>query len=917
MRAAHASVLRAAFLAMALGQVGCPVLAQIPLPSRTVLPSAETTTEFLKAFRISSAETEHALATFVRHPSPEERRSLEASGIRVLAPLVGTTYRVRVDKRVNVRAASLVQLKASLTRLTAEDRVDPNLWRERYSRYAFARPGQKQGNYVLNPDGTLNLSVRVHFGVTEAEIRSALEKHARHSKREGDQTWFAVVPRTSLRSLAAEDIVQWIDAGPLPFIPENDSVRAAIKVDAVQGFDPSTGKAAGLSGKGVRVGVFDKGVDETHDDFDDAASATRVITNDAGMQFHATHVAGTIAGDGKLSTGSDSWGGGNGGTAAYQWRGMATSAQVLDIDQMPPFGQSGKDPDTHMRYISSPGMDVSNHSYVISVDGAYDSSNQARDEIIRGDAMSGGNPVPPRLHVTSAGNGGQTPFSNEYVTSHQSGYFALTKQVKNALVVGNWDTGAGRIANSSSLGPTYDGRIKPDVVAPGMAVKSTGYCVGPSDPDEKTPDLCKDSTGNYKPRQNFYRVLNGTSMASAAAAGTLALVLEQYATTYGVSLDQSPPLPSTLRAVVIHAADDKKNSAPTTNPDGVVKDSPGPDFVTGWGLIDAQAAVDVVANRRLREDALMAACDSHTYIFAVAPDTGARVRVTLAWDDVAADALVGATDPTAPKLRNDLDLVLVDPDGTEHYPWQLDQTIVDSAGRAIPSELQHCGTPITVQRKLMPAPDPAAANESVADGSLPVAGRGPDHLNNVEVVDIDASAVVAGTWQARVSGFAIAQGPQRFSLVGGSFLRLLQGPKVLCVRYPALCQKIAFHVDLCDRYPKLCEPRFKLSVPGRIRVYIDDAMQKIVLPLDEICRYAAGPLDVHCAGYDLRVESTAAPFRAAVYAANGQLVRRDNSDSLNKRFAFEALGGGQQFLVLSLGRGLKPKAELEISLAPR
>jgi hypothetical protein len=394
------------------------------------------------------------------------------------------------------------------------------------------------------------------------------------------------------------------------------------------------------------------------------------------------------------------------------------------------------------------------------------------------------------------------------------------------------------------------------------------------------------------------------------------LVLEQYANTSGVKLEERRPLPSTLRAVIIHTAEDKKDSPSFNNNDGVVRDSRGPDFVTGWGLIDAQEAVNVVVNRRLFEDQLTVTCDSRTYIFSVTPAEAAKgVRVTLAWDDPAADALL-ITDPTAPTLRNDLDLVLIDPNGTEHYPWQINQTIRDSSGNPVPPAMQACGAAVTVEAQLKPRLDPENGDDSVSGGP-PTADRGRDHLNNVEVVDVGRVGeppAIPGTWQARVTGFAIAESPQRFSLVGGSFNRFLKGPKSICTQFPTVCRKVAIPWDVCSRYPKVCETRFRFSGPGRMHVHFDDTRQKIVLPLEGICRYAANRPDALCVDYDLRVESKAAPFRAEIYSSSGRLVRRDVSANLDKRLALPGRSGEQYLVVLSPAPGMKPGAELEVSL---
>ena len=78
---------------------------------------------------------------------------------------------------------------------------------------------------------------------------------------------------------------------------------------------------------------------------------------------------------------------------------------------------------------------------------------------------------------------------------------------------GRTDIPVGGIASFSSLGPTRDGRVKPDIVAPGEVIVSARSSAVPqtqSDPDR------------------YHRVLAGTSMATPHVAGTIALML-QYA----------------------------------------------------------------------------------------------------------------------------------------------------------------------------------------------------------------------------------------------------------------------------------------------------------------------------------------------------------------------------------------------------
>jgi subtilisin family serine protease len=76
---------------------------------------------------------------------------------------------------------------------------------------------------------------------------------------------------------------------------------------------------------------------------------------------------------------------------------------------------------------------------------------------------------------------------------------------------GRTDIAPGGIASFSSRGPTRDGRIKPDVVAPGAIITSARSNAIPK--QDSDPDA-------------FHRVLSGTSMATPHVAGVIALMLQ-------------------------------------------------------------------------------------------------------------------------------------------------------------------------------------------------------------------------------------------------------------------------------------------------------------------------------------------------------------------------------------------------------
>jgi subtilisin family serine protease len=81
---------------------------------------------------------------------------------------------------------------------------------------------------------------------------------------------------------------------------------------------------------------------------------------------------------------------------------------------------------------------------------------------------------------------------------------------------------SGAIAPFSSRGPTTDGRIKPDISAPGNAVESSlaNYNMN------NFPGNLTTAAFDYGGRRHHYGILQGTSMSAPAVTGAIALLLE-------------------------------------------------------------------------------------------------------------------------------------------------------------------------------------------------------------------------------------------------------------------------------------------------------------------------------------------------------------------------------------------------------
>jgi hypothetical protein len=223
--------------------------------------------------------------------------------------------------------------------------------------------------------------------------------------------------------------------------------------------------------------------------------------------------------------------------------------------------------------------------------------------------------------------------------------------------------------------------MRPDVSAPGCEVGGDGGVR---------------STGSSS--NSAYSTLCGTSMASPTVCGIGSLMIQYHRQLFPGTGDLRN---STLKALLAHNAVDRGAA--------------GPDYQFGYGSVRADATIEFMETRGYLEDEVSQGTGAE-YVVNVAPGTG-EFKATLAWDDFP------GTPNVATALVNDLDLVVIDPNGVRHYPWTLN--------------------PVS------PATPAARSTENRVD--------------NIEQVLVDNPA--AGQWQIIVEGFNVPEGPQPFSLV--------------------------------------------------------------------------------------------------------------------------------------------------------
>jgi len=407
-----------------------------------------------------------------------------------------------------------------------------------------------------------------------------------------------------------------------------------------------------LTGKGMRLGVFDQGrIQLDHQEFQ---GRVRMVDEVQQNNFHSTHVTGIIAAGGVNSNA----------------RGIAYEASID--------GYTFERFDRKLIEALDAGLTLSNHSYGPAtgwindqsfkhgwrwygdstinetVDykfGYYSDWAQFHDALIYF--------YPYHILVTSSGNsrsqnGPSAPFTHEilrpnntWVTSTKrrepngpydsTPFSGVAKNIVTVGAVSASDPNNFSMANFSSWGPTDDGRVKPDLVGVGVGVFST--------------------LENSGSQSNRYGNLQGTSMSSPNVAGGLLLIRQHFLQHLNYN-----PLASTIKGLGIHTARQDPSSGK------------GPNYRFGWGLLDVEFAVNQItkldSSKFVIEEFLIR--DRQVLEKSVTSDGTSPLKVTLVWTDPEGDIPPASLNPRDTILVNDIDLKVIDPTGKEFFPYILD-----------------------------------------------------------------------------------------------------------------------------------------------------------------------------------------------------------------------------------------------------
>jgi hypothetical protein len=378
----------------------------------------------------------------------------------------------------------------------------------------------------------------------------------------------------------------------------DDEVSTQIIAANIVNNKPVLGYAAwiaslNLDGSGFVMGHSDSGVDIDHVDFESRVKGPSA-TGSGGS--HGTHTMSTILGT-PIGAGKDSNG-------FLYGQGVAPKAEGYAV----PLGAS----DARSQEMSQNGAIGSSNSWNSGSAGADYGTEERQQDIYVLDADSTTPGAQRFAQIFSAGNAGSSGLTEPHAA-------------KNIVAVCASENGrTGNINNKasfSSVGNAVDGRVKPEVCAPGADVYSA-------------------QSGST----NGYVSMSGTSMSCPHVAGATLLVFQWHKREYGTA-----PSPAMNKAMLVNGA---MNMVGGNAPDI-------PNNYEGWGRVNLN---DTFAKSRgvmmtHLDDKELSTGQEFT-LSASAADPSLPLKITVAWDDEP-----GASGAN-PALVNDLDLVVESSAGT-------------------------------------------------------------------------------------------------------------------------------------------------------------------------------------------------------------------------------------------------------------
>ncbi len=443
-------------------------------------------------------------------PTARQRAELQAKGIRLGDYLSRQTYGAwlrpgaltTLHHVADGAGGKVYQLEA---RTRGRDALalaqKPRDWQEKLAPgMSHEAPKHAQAN-----DGRLRLSVHVLDGFEESAMRAywtgigvEVEHYSVPFRR-----FVLLASRDAIEGIASPAFVRTVDWVEAPNQLFDSKTRAMLGVPSVE---PSPSNGYNLSGRGVRVGIFDSDV-YPHPDFGNRLH----VVEHKNVGDHGQHVAGIVGGSGLLNP---------------DGQGVAPKAELYT------WNYTGWVVEKMEEAEKTYGIVVSQNSYGAPMRGSIGTNfcqNRKRLKYNMDNIDALALSAPELLQVYAAGNSQADCLGSP---GDLGGYGTITRQAKNIIQVGAVDA-QGRMTRFSSWGPLADGRLAPHVCTNGSQIFSTGY-------------------------SNGYVIKSGTSQACPAISGLAALLSELYS-------KQNPgqhPKSILLKGLILNGAKDAGRPGP-------------------------------------------------------------------------------------------------------------------------------------------------------------------------------------------------------------------------------------------------------------------------------------------------------------------------------------------------------------------
>jgi len=561
------------------------------------------------------------LVQFYTSPGPVQRAVLSAAGVHLLHYVPEDTFiaRFRNEQQNQVRALPFVE------------------WVGEYGpqfkvHEAVRAKAQGKAGAAGSAVQPIGVTVLLAQGASPAEVagvRSSLTKVQQQSTIRSGTILRGTLNPARLDALARSQAVLWIE--PAPQFKLVDEVASKI-VAGDGGTHTLLTQSLGYDGSGVSVAVADSGLNngDAETMHPDLFGRTPrffyygALEDAADEHSHGTHVAGIVAGSGATGEVDEN--------GELYGLGVAPGASIIAQrifdgvgNYEPPadgFSELTKD-------ATGAGAVIGSNSWGDDTQGRYDVSAMEFDELVRDCTGTGTNDRPYILEFSAgnAGPGTQT-IGSPAVAKNVIATGASENDRPDLFI---YSDGPDAMADFSSRGPCEDGRIKPDIVAPGTWISSLQSA---SATDEYA----------WLPIDGFYQYQGGTSQAGPHASGAAAVFVQYYREQHA----NETPSPALVKAALINSAYDMDDSFGT---------GPVPNMDEGWGLLDLTPIFDSTLSYQFFDQPIQLTNGQVFEYQLLLADPSEPLMITLAYTDV--PGFPGSL----PALVNDLDLEVIAPDG--------------------------------------------------------------------------------------------------------------------------------------------------------------------------------------------------------------------------------------------------------------